>query len=207
MFTFKTCQPVPMRGGRGGNGGGGEGVGLVKVKGKVVWGGQGGVYVLNDTNSKWEKMAYGIRYGATLAVYGGELISVGGCLKDFVEIGHPGQANPDHKGDGSDEVMVCSLGGRWTSMTNMLVGCWGSCVISISGGGLVVMGGGGGDGNMLRNDIQVFDGKTWHFGPPLPGVCWDMSAVVHGDQVFVMGGWGAIIQAVWSANITDLVSH
>ena len=68
---------------------------------------------------------------------------------------------------------------------------------------MVVMGGYGGVG--LR-DVQVFDGETWHFGPPLPEGCWSMSAVVHGDHVFVVGGVG-MERAVWSANITDLVSH
>ena len=183
MFTSKTCTAVPVRGGRGGYGGG-----LVEVEGRAVWGGYGGVYVLDEASSKWERVADDIRWGATLAVWGRELVSVGG-RKD---------------GGGSKEVVVWR-GGRWTSMSNMLVGCGWPCVLSISGGGMVVMGGIGGVRVMLR-DVQVFDGETWHFGPPLPERCWGMSAVVHGDHVFVVGG-GGMERAVWSANITDLVSY
>ena len=183
MFTSKTCTAVPVRGGRGTLDGGGGG--LVEVEGRAVWGGYGGVYVLDEASSKWEEVADGVRWGATLAVCGGELVSVGG-MKD----------------GGSKEVVVWR-GGRWTSMSNMLVGCWHPCVLSISGAGMVLMG--GASVVELRN-IQVFDGETWHFGPPLPEGCWRMSAVVHGDHVFVVGGLG-MERAVWSANITDLVSH
>ena len=56
------------------------------------------------------------------------------------------------------------------------------------------------------NVVQIFDGRTWHMGPPLPRPCYDMSAVLHGDLVCVVGGWG-MERAVWSATITDLVSH
>ena len=183
MFTSITCTAVPELGGRGGYDGSG---GLVEVEGRAVWGGPGGVFVLDKASSKWERVADGVSWGATLAVCGGELVSVGGL-----------------KNDDSKDVVVWR-GGRWTSMSNMLVECCGPCVLSISGGGMVVMGGRG-DVGMLR-DVQVFDGKTWHFGPPLPERCWLMSAVVHGDHVFVMGG-GGMKRAVWSANITDLVSH
>ena len=54
----------------------------------------------------------------------------------------------------------------------------------------------------------MFDGgtQTWHRGPSLPKPCDRMSAVVHGDMVFVMGGAG-MARAVWCADIRDLVSH
>ena len=74
---------------------------------------------------------------------------------------------------------------------------------------MVVMGGAGdGDGWRDLNDVQVFDGgtQTWHRGPSLPKPCSLMSAVVHGDVVFVMGGEG-MDRAVWCADIRDLVSH
>jgi hypothetical protein len=169
------------------------GGGVVEVEGRVVWGagglGGGGVYRLDAVSSEWERLAYGEEAWATLAVCGGEMVSVGG-YKDV--------------GVGSKEVRVLR-GGRWTSMTEMLVGCCSSCVVSVSGDVLLVMGGQG-DGHRLLNDVQIFDGRTWHMGPPLPRPCWGMSAVVHGDLVFVMGGLG-MERAVWSANITDLVSH
>ena len=181
MFTYQTCAAVPVEGGRGYGDGG-----VVEVEGRVVWGG-GGVYRLDEVSSEWVRLAGGGEWG-TLAVRGGELVSVGG-----------------YKGGGvySKEVRVLR-GGRWTSMTEMLVGCRRSCVVSVSGGVLLVMGGLG-DGRRL-NDVQIFDGRTWHMGPPLPRPCYDMSAVVHGDLVFVVGG-GYMERAVWSANITDLVSH
>ena len=71
---------------------------------------------------------------------------------------------------------------------------------------MVVMG--GIDGGVRLNDVQVFDGgtQTWHRGPSLPKPCCRMSAVVHGDLVFVMGGEG-MDRAVWCADIRDLVSH
>ena len=188
MFSCKKCQPVPVKGGRGKLGGG-----LVEVEGRAVWGVPDRVYVLDG--AKWKKMADGVRDRARLAVCGGDLVFVGGLKDDGGYSKH----------DGYSKEVVLWRRGRWTSMCNMLVGCGYTCVVSISGGGMVVMGGQRDDGSSLR-DVQVFDGKTWHFGPPLPERCYSMSAVVHRDQVFVMGGWG-MKQAVWSANITELVSH
>ena len=182
MFTYQTCAAVPERGGRE------YGGGVVEVEGRVVWGRGvgGGVYRLDKVSSLWVRLA-DVEKWATVAVCGGEMVSVGGW-KDG--------------GVCSKEVRVWR-GGRWTSMTEMLVGCCSSCVVSVSGGVLLVM---GGDGYRLLNDVQIFDGRTWHMGPPLPHTCVAMSAVVHGDLVFVMGGAG-MERAVWSANITDLVSH
>ena len=174
-----------MRGGRGALGDGG---GLVEVEGRVVWGGGGGVYMYEE--DRWSRVADdGERWG-TLAVCGGRLVWVGGWKG----------------GVGSKKVMELR-GGRWSVMPDMLVGCWGSCVVSVSGGGMVVMGGQG-DGWRSLNDVQVFDGgtQTWHRGPSLPEPCCLMSAVVHGDMVFVMGGAG-MDRAVWCADIRDLVSH
>ena len=201
MFHFETCENVPMRGGRGVYGGagrvyGGGGGGL--VEGRVVWGGGGrgggvrggGVYRLDDKD-KWKRWTDDVEVGAKLGVCDGRLVAAGG-RKDV--------------GVYSKEVMVWR-GGRRSLMPDMLVGCIRSCVVSVGGGGLVVMGGIG-DGYRILAAVQVFDGKTqtWHFGPSLPKPCWDMSAVVHGDLVFVMGG-GGMATAVWCANINDLVSH
>ena len=186
MFHFETCQNVPVRGGRGVWSGGG----LVEVEGRVVWGG-GGVVYISDDKDKWKTWTDGVEVGATLGVCGGRFVAAGGYMSGGVC---------------SKKVMVWR-GGRWSLMSDMLVGCWRSCVVSVGGGGLVVMGGGG-DGGKDLADVQVFDGKTqtWHFGPSLPKPCWAMSAVVHGDLVFVMGGAG-MDTAVWCANINDLVSH
>ena len=187
MFDFQTCTAVPVRGGRGYVGGGG----VVEVEGKVVWGGGiGEVYRLDEVSSKWVGLADDDEVGATLVVCGGELVSVGG-FKDTASVQ-------------CKEVRVLR-GGRWTSMTEILIGCGRSCVVSVSGGGLLVMGGIG-DGLKYLNDVQIFDGRAWRMGQPLPQPCWGMSAVVHGDLVFVVGGRG-MKRAVWSANISDLVSH
>eukprot|EP00731_Ephydatia_muelleri_P004065 Em0002g241a len=193
MLSFATCGNVPVLGGRGWYGGGG----LVEVEGRVVWGGGGyggGVYMLDEVRSKWSRVADGGEVVGTLAVCGGRLVWVGG-EKDGVM---------------SKEVKELR-GGRWSHMPDMLVGCEMSCVLSVSGGGMVVMGGvgDGGRGGGWRdlNDVQVFDGgtQTWHRGPSLPEPCWSMSAVVHGDMVFVMGG-GGMDRAVWCADIRDLQS-
>ena len=189
MLSFATCANVPVRGGRGYGGGG-----LVEVEGRVVWGGGyggGGVYMLDEVRSKWSRVADSGEWAGTLSVCGGRLVWVGG----------------DEGGVRSKEVKELR-GGRWSHMSDMLLGCWGSCVVSVSGGGMVVMGGVG-DGSRRRlNDVQVFDGgtQTWHRGPSLPKPCCFMSAVVHGDLVFVMGGEG-MDRAVWCADIRDLVSH
>ena len=186
MLSFKTCEKAPVGGGRGAYGDGG---GLVEVEGRVVWGGGygGGVYMYEE--DRWSRVADGGEWAGTLAVCGGRLVWVGG-LKDGVM---------------SKKVKELR-GGRWSAMPDTLVGCWRSCVVSVSGGGMVVMGGDG-DGARL-NDVQVFDGgtQTWHRGPSLPKPCCFMSAVVHGDVVFVMGGVG-MDRAVWCADIRDLVSH
>ena len=166
----------------------------MEVEGRVVWGGGyggEGVYMLDEVRSKWSRVADGGELGGTLAVCGGRLVYVGG----------------DKDGVRSKEVKELR-GGRWSDMPDMLVGCEGSCVLSVSGGGMVVMGGRGDGGWRRLNDVQVFDGgtQTWHRGPSLPKPCYLMSAVVHGDMVFVMGGWG-MDRAVWCADIRDLVSH
>eukprot|EP00731_Ephydatia_muelleri_P004199 Em0002g375a len=183
MLSFATCAKVPVPGCRRWGDGG-----LVEVEGRVVWGGYGGyggVHMLDEVRSKWSRVADGGEYGGTLAVCGGRLVWVGG----------------DKSGVRSKEVKELR-GGRW-SLPDMLVGCDRSCVLSVSGGGMVVMGGIG-DGGWL-NVVQVFDGgtQTWHRGPSLPKPCCLMSAVVHGDLVFVMGGRG-MGRAVWCANIRDL---
>ena len=185
MLSFATCANVPVHGGRGALSGGG----LVEVEGRVVWGGYGGVYMLGEVRSKWSRVADDGEWGGTLAVCGGRLVWVGGL-----------------KGDVKSKKVKELRGGRWSHTPDMLVGCRRSCVLSISGGGMVVMGGRG-DGRYL-NDVQVFDGgtQTWHRGPSLPKPCNTMSAVVHGDLVFVMGGYG-MDRAVWCADIRDLVSH
>ena len=167
------------------------GGGLVEVEGRVVWGGGygGGVYMYEE--DRWSRVADGGEWAGTLAVCGGRLVWVGG-----------------RKDGGVCSKKVTELrGGRWSAMPDMLVGCYGSCVLSVSGGGMVVMGGVG-DGGRDLNDVQVFDGgtQTWHRGPSLPKPCYLMSAVVHGDVVFVMGGAG-MDRAVWCADIRDLVSH
>ena len=187
MFHFESCENTPEQGGRVYGGGG-----LVEVEGRVVWGrgGGGGVYRLDDKD-KWKRLTDGVELGATLGVCGGRLVAVGGW-KD---------------GDMWSKKVMVWRGGRWYLMSDMLVGCRRSCVVSVGEGGLVVMGGVG-DGYKYLADVQVFDGKTqtWHFGPSLPKPCSGMSAVVHGDLVFVMGGYG-MATAVWCANINDLVSH
>ena len=185
MFSYQTCAAVPEQGGRLWGGG------VVEVEGRVVWGGGGGggVYRLDEVSSKWVRLAGdGVGERATLAVCGGELVYVGG-----------------YKGGRFSKEMRVLMGGRWTSMTEMLVGSCRSCVVSVCEGVLLVMGGIG-DGPRYFNVVQIFDGQTWHMGPPLPRPCERMSAVVHRDLVFVMGGRG-MERAVWSANITDLVSH
>ena len=186
MLSFATCANVPVQGGRGLWSGG-----LVEVEGRVVWGGGygRGVYMLDEVRSEWSRVADGGEWEGTLAVCGGRLVWVGGM-----------------KGGVKSKEVKELRGGRWSAMPDMLVGCKWSCVLSVSGGGMVVMGGRG-DGGRL-NDVQVFDGgtQTWHRGPSLPKPCWNMSAVVHGDLVFVMGGVG-MDRAVWCADIRDLVSH
>ena len=189
MFYFELCEDLPEGGGRGVMFAGG---GLVEVEGRVVWGRgtKGQMYSLEE--NRWIRWTSGVELEATLGVCGGSLVAVGGEM-DHVWI---------------KEVMVWR-GGRWSHMSDMLVGCTRSCVVSVGGGGLVVMGGwGDGPDDSKLAAVQVFDGKTqtWHFGPPLPKPCRNMSAVVHENQLFLMGGT-LMETAVWCANINDLVSH
>ena len=185
MFHFESIEKILAQGGRGWYGGG-----LVEVEGRVVWGGGGRAVYRLEEKDKWKRWTDDVEKWATLAVCGGRLVAAGG-LKDGVY---------------SKKVMVWR-GGRWSLMSDMLVGCRRSCVVSVGGGGLVVMGGLS-DGYKYLAAVQVFDGKTqtWHFGPSLPKRCAAMSAVVHEDLVFVMGG-ARMGTAVWCANINDLVSH
>ena len=195
MLSFQACAKVPYRPGPRSFLGDGPrsfvgGGGLVEVESRVVWSGGGGVYMLNEVVNEWTRVADSSEMEATLAVCEGRLIALGG----------------HDNGIGSKTVMELR-GGRWSTMPEMLVGCTEPCVVSVSGGGMVVMGGRGEGGKPL-NDVQVFDGgtQTWHRGPSFPKPCAAMSAMVHGDLVFVMGGLG-MDRAVWCADIRDLVSH
>ena len=190
MFSYQTYSSVPVQGGRFLVGQGWEeGVGvLAEMDGRIVWGGDNGTYVFDKNSNKWERLADSSECKATLALCGRCLVCIGGVAS------------------GSNKMMVWR-DGKWIFMAEILEGCWRSSVVTCGVGGcdLVVMGGIIPKG---RSDVvQVFDGKTktWHKGPPLPLPCWAMSAVVHEDQVFVMGGHG-MDRAVWWANITDLVS-
>ena len=185
MFSFKSYPKVPVLGGRR------YGGGVVEVEGRVALGRGGvseGVYILDVVNYNWNKVA-NFELGAALAVYGGRLLSFGG-----------------HEDDVCTKKVMELREGNWSLISEMLVECARSCVLSVDGGGMVVMGGKG-DGGLL-NDVQVFDDKTqtWHRGPSLPKPCAAMSAVVHGNRVFVMGGDG-MDRAVWCTDIHDLVSH
>ena len=142
------------------------------------------MYRFDHMRSKWRREADD-EVGARLAVCDGRPVWVGG-----------------EKGG----AKVMDLNGGFL-LPDMLVECSFSTVLSVSGGSMVVM---GGVGNGMRplNDVQVFDGKTqtWHKGPSLPQPCYNMSAVVHGDLVFVMGGY-CMDRALWCTNIINLVSH
>ncbi|KAL5506596.1 hypothetical protein EMCRGX_G008278 [Ephydatia muelleri] len=172
MLSFATSANLPVLGGRGAYGVGG----LVEMKGRVVWGGgYGGVYMLDEVQSKWSRVADSVEFEGTLAVCAGRLVWVGG-----------------RKGSVCSKEVNEFIGGRWSHMSDMLVGCRLSCVLGVSGGGMVVMGG------KDLNDVQLFDGgtQTWHRGPSLPKACWSMSAVVYEDLIFMMGGVG-MYRAVW----------
>ena len=187
MFYFQTFEKVPqLHSQRSLHHGFG---GLVEVEGTIVWSGGKDAYRLDKKNSKWITFADSSKTEMTLAVCRGRLIALGGY----------------DNGMHSKKVMVFREG-RWSLMSEMLLGCTGPCVVSIGGGGMVVMGGIG-DGDKPLRDVQVFVGRTqtWHKGPSLPQPCRGMSAVVHGDIVYVMGGWG-MDRAVWCANIRYLVS-
>ena len=195
MFHFQTVTGLPERyGGRGMYGGG-----LVESNGIVFWG-RGGVnggrvYRFNQSelsNVTWERViSDGVEYGSRLAASGGRLVVVGGL-----------------KGAGVVEyikkVQVWDEQ-KWNPMVEMPVGCAEPCVVSADGGGLIVMGGQGLYGRSL-NTVQVYDVKkqAWFMGPPLPLQCQSMSAVVHGDLVFIMGGNG-MGRAVWCASISEMV--
>ena len=103
MLSFATCANVPVPGGRGYGGGGG----LVEVEGRVVWGGYGGVYMLDEVRSEWSRVADGGEVGGTLAVCGGRLVWVGG----------------EKDGDVMSKEVKELRGGRWSHMPDMLVGC------------------------------------------------------------------------------------
>ena len=181
------CAEVPEQGGRWLGGGG-----LVMDDVRVVWGqGKqgGGVYWLDElVDNDWKRLTDTEKW-ATLGLCDGRLVSVGGsthgaCSKKFLAWG----------------------GGNWSPNYDMLVGCMRSCVVSVGQGGLVVLGGRD-DGYTYLDDVQVFNDKrkTWHKGPSLPQKCYAMSAAVHQDLVFVMGGVG-MARSVWCAKVSELVS-
>ena len=194
FYQFETCSEVPRQDDPHNtmNYGGG----IVELEGTVVWGCGKYVYKWNK-EEKWETLSDVVEVGVRLAMCRGSLVAVGGLLPEKDESG---------LGVCSKKVMMWSKG-KWSLMTEMLVGCELPCVVSVGGSGMMVMGGWSNHGRRI-DYVQVFDGmtKTWHFGPPLPEPCGAISAVVNGDLVYMLGGWG-MGTAVWCANITDLVSH
>ena len=199
-LQFETCSKIPEQGFRSEYGGG-----LVEVgeEGTVVWGRGKAVYRLTRMNN-WKKCTDDVDVGARLGV---GLVAIsdskeGVCKKAMYLLAVGGLKDG---GMCSKKVMVWKEG-KWTTMSEMLVGCEFSCVVSVNEGSLVVMGGWSDAGRRL-SDVQVFDGntQTWHFGPPLPQQWGAMSAVVHGKVLYVMGGWG-MGTAVWCINVSDLVS-
>lgn len=184
MFHFETCEKVPEKDGRGLDGGGG----LVDVEGRVVWGREG-VYWLDELEHRWKRWT-DVVSGGTLGVCGNHLVCVGN-RKDGIS---------------SKKVMVWK-GREWTFMSDMLIGCSQSNVVSAGEDGLVVLGGRDDDLRRL-SAVQILDGKTqtWQIGQPLPQPCYGISAVVHQGLIFMMGGVG-MDRAVWCANVSDLVSH
>ena len=199
MFHFQDIAPVPDHRHIWKHDTDGGGGGLVKVEDRVVWlqGETGVMYELKEENNKWKKLIGISEKGATLAVWSGNLLCVGGW-KD---------------GDYSKKIMVPKKG-KWYVMTEMLLGCSGPCVVSISDCLVVI--GGSGIGNRIvevtgglryvtnLTEVQVYDGKTWKYGPQLPQQCHAISAVAHGDLIFVLAG-GLSEHAAWCLNITDLV--
>ena len=193
-FTFRNWKcfqikelniEVPVRGGRWGYGG------LVELDDEVKWGGAGGVYGFDKKYSSWRIVADDCGGGATLAVYGKELVAVGS----------------EKGGSVGRTRMRMWRNWEWETISHMPVGCRFPSVVSVDGDGLIVMGGEGKDIWHRLSDVQVFDGKTntWSIGPPLPRPCVAMSAVVHKDTVIVMGG-GGMGKSVWCADVRKMVS-
>ena len=60
MLHFESCKNVPERGGQAYGGDG-----LVEVEGRVMWGGGGGAYMLDDKD-KWKRWTDDVEVGATL---------------------------------------------------------------------------------------------------------------------------------------------
>ena len=192
MFQYEHCPEVPMEShrlsSRFPHGGGGT---IVVVEGSVMLGGiDGNLYRLDERKHKWDLVTK-IEVGATLGVYGGKLVAVGGMF--------------------SSKVMV-QEGEKWTLMSEIPFWCAPICVVSVGEWDLLVM---GGSGDEKYNGILVFNGKTkiWHTGPQLLQLPWPhfdfdhVSAVVHEDLVFAT----LSIQfnehvSVYYAKISDLVS-
>lgn len=192
MFHFdKTYADLPESGGRWRMSGGA----LVEVKGEIIWRGGGNskrVYRLDKRKNCWHKVTDGPNFGFTLAAHQDELLAVGGW-KGI--------------GDGYKSVMAWHEDAKiWIHKSDMLIGCWGSCLLLDGEGGLLVIGWKS-DSDKTSNVVQVFDTKTqtWKIAPELPQRCRDISAVVHGDKIIVMGGYG-MARSVWHASISELVS-
>lgn len=185
-FTFQTCSKLPEPGGRAVWHGGG----LVDVKGRAMFAigdRNRAVFTLNEAG-EWSKVT-DVMFRASLSVWKERLVAVGGSLLSI-----------------SSKNVGLWDGEKWTPMTDMLIGCRGSCVVNDGVDGLVVMGGVG-DGRRSMDVVQWFDGETqtWFFGPSLPQRCYDMSAVVYDGEVFVLGG-DEMGHSVWSSSISELVS-
>ena len=165
----------------------------MEVNHVLLWQRSSAIYSINDgkwlTSSNWNE---DVDKMATLAVTGGNLVAVGSSRYENVV-----------------KVMKESTC-TWTKMKDdMKMGCNCCCVVSVGEAGLLVMGGlfcDEDEGEKKLSCVQVYDGKKWAFGDSLPEECHSMSAAVHGDLLFLMGGNG-MNKEVWCTNTKDLVRH
>ena len=79
-----------------------------------------------DDDGQWTRMTGCVEGGARLGVCGERVVAVGGW-----------------KGNVLNRKVMVWRGERQTFISDMLVGCWLSCIVSVGGGDLLVMGGEG----------------------------------------------------------------
>eukprot|EP00731_Ephydatia_muelleri_P004068 Em0002g244a len=144
MLSFATCADVPVRGGRGGGDGG-----LVEVEGRVVWGGDEGVYMLDEVRSKWSRVADG-------AVVHGDMVFVMG-------------------GVGMDRAVWCAdirdLQSIWRQLPDVPY-CWSSVCV---GDGVLLAIGGAEDLSGSKKTSSIYglhgDDKKWKHVGDMPFAC------------------------------------